>query len=238
MPHAAAPRFTAILPAMSFFADVPEDASLADPLPDSPLALLERWIDEARSRRVQRNPTAMTLATLGPDGDLSARVVLCRGYDARQGFVSFYTNRESRKGDALAANPRAAAVLHWDSLQRQVRLEGPVLASPDEDSDAYWESRERGAQIAATASAQSRHVASRHAMLARLRDTQERLGGVDGAPIARPPHWGGYRLWIEHVELWVGSDGRAHDRALWSRHLEPGSGGFVPGAWQRMRLQP
>lgn len=223
---------------MSFFADVPQDASLADPLPDSPLPLLERWLDEARSRRVQRNPTAMTVATVGPDGDLSARVVLCRGYDAGLGFVTFYTNRGSRKGDALEANPRAAAVLHWDALERQVRLEGPVLVSPDEESDAYWESRERGAQIAAAASDQSRHVASRRVMLERLREAEDRLGGPGGPPIPRPPHWGGYRLWIQHAELWVGSAGRAHDRALWSRHLEPGDAGFLPGAWQHMRLQP
>lgn len=223
---------------MTLFADVPDDPSLADPLPDSPLPLLERWIDEARTRRVQRNPAAMTVATLGPEGDLSARVVLCRGYDSKLGFVTFYTNRESRKGDALAANPRAAAVLHWDVLQRQVRLEGPVLSSPDEDSDAYWESRERGAQIAATASAQSRHVGSRRQMLERFREAEERLGGAGGPPIPRPPHWGGYRLWIRHAELWVGSVGRAHDRVLWSRPLEPGDAGFAPGPWQRMRLQP
>lgn len=223
---------------MSFFAEVPEDPSLADPLPDSPLPLLERWIGEARSGRVQRNPTAMTVATVGPDGDLSARVVLCRGYDAELGFAVFYTNRESRKGDALAANPQAAAVLHWDSLQRQVRLEGPILASPDAESDAYWESRERGAQIAAAASAQSRHVASRSRMLEQLREAEDRLGGAEGPPIPRPPHWGGYRLWIAHAELWVGSVGRAHDRVLWSRGLEPADDGFVASRWQRMRLQP
>jgi pyridoxamine 5'-phosphate oxidase len=223
---------------MEFFAEVPDDASLADPLPGSPLPLLERWIDEARSQRVQRNPTAMTVATLGPDGDLSARVVLCRGYDAELGFVTFYTNRESRKGDALASNPRAAAVLHWDALERQVRLEGPIVNSPDTDSDAYWQSRDRGAQIAATASAQSRPVLSCHEMLARFREVGERLGGAEGPPIPRPPHWGGYRLWIAHAELWVGSAGRAHDRVLWSRHLEAVPEGFQPGSWQRMRLQP
>lgn len=223
---------------MSVFADVPEDASLADPLPESPLALLGRWIDEARSQRVQRNPTAMTVATVDAEGDLSARVVLCRGYDADQGFVTFYTNRDSRKGDALASNPRAAAVLHWDALQRQVRIEGPVLLSPDADSDAYWASRDRGAQIAATASAQSRPVGSRDAMLSRLRETEDRFGGADGPPVPRPSHWGGYRLWLQHVELWVGAEGRAHDRALWSRSLASGDGGFETGAWQRMRLQP
>jgi pyridoxamine 5'-phosphate oxidase len=223
---------------MSLFADVPDDPSLADPLPASPLALLGRWIDEARRGRVQRNPTAMTLATLGPEGDLSARVVLCRHYEPEQGYVVFYSNRESRKGDALAANPRAAAVLHWDALQRQVRLEGPVLPSPDAESDAYWESRERAAQIAAAASDQSRSVPSRQAMLERLREAEVRLGGADGPPVPRPPHWGGYRLWIAHAELWVGADGRAHDRALWSRGLEPAGDGLRGGPWQRMRLQP
>lgn len=223
---------------MSFFADVPADASLADPLPASPLPLLQRWIDEACEKRLQRNPTAMAVATLGPDGDLSARVVLCRGYDADDGFVSFYTNRNSRKGDALAANPQAAAVFHWDAQERQVRLEGPVVLSPDADSDAYWQSRDRGAQIAAVASAQSHPVGSRAEMLHRMREMQARYGGADGPPIPRPPHWGGYRLWIQHVELWVGSAARAHDRALWSRGLEADGQGFRASAWQRMRLQP
>lgn len=221
-----------------FSSDVPQDPSLADPLPESPLPLLERWIDEARLGQVQRNPTAMTVATLGSEGDLSARVVLCRNYDPEQGFVVFYTNRESRKGDALAAHPEAAAVLHWDSLQRQVRIEGPILESPDEESDAYWESRERAAQIAAAASDQSRSVRSREALLERLREAEARFGGTDGPPVPRPAHWGGYRLWIQHVEFWVGAEGRAHDRVLWSRSLEPAEAGFAAGAWQRMRLQP
>jgi pyridoxamine 5'-phosphate oxidase len=224
---------------MSLFAsDTPRDASLADPLPDSPLPLLERWIDEARSGQVQRNPTAMTVATLGSEGDLSARVLLCRNYDAEHGFVVFYTNRESRKGDALDTHANAAAVLHWDALGRQVRIEGPILHSPDEESDAYWTSRERGAQIAAAASDQSRNVRSREALLERLRQAEAHFGGPDGPPVPRPPHWGGYRLWIQHIELWVGADNRAHDRALWSRSLEPAERGFAAGSWQRMRLQP
>jgi pyridoxamine 5'-phosphate oxidase len=223
---------------MSLFADVPHDPSLSDPLPASPLPLVARWIEEARRDRVQRNPTAMTVATVGPEGDLSARVVLCRCYDAEHGFVVFYTNRDSRKGEALAANPRAAAVLHWDSLQRQVRLEGPILESPGAESDAYWASRERSAQIAAATSAQSRHVASRKVMVERLREAEANFGGADGPPVPRPPHWGGYRLWIAHVELWVGSEGRAHDRGLWSRSLERAEGGFAAGPWQHMRLQP
>lgn len=223
---------------MSSFSDVPQDPSLADPPPESPLSLLERWIDEACAGRVQRNPTAMMLATLGSDGDLSARIVLCRKYDAEQGFVVFHTNRQSRKGDALAGHPHAAAVLHWDALQRQVRIEGPIVESPDAESDAYWQSRERAAQIAAAASDQSRSVRSREALLERLREAEARFGGADGPPVPRPPHWGGYRLWIQHAELWVGAEGRAHDRVLWSRSLQPADGGFDAGRWQRMRLQP
>lgn len=223
---------------MSLFTALPDDNSLADPLPDSPLPILGRWIQEARDGRVQRNPTAMTLATVGEDGDVSARVVLCRTYDEKEGFLVFHTNRESRKGVAVAERPEAAIVMHWDALQRQVRIEGPVTLSPDDESDAYWATRDRAAQIAAAVSAQSRLLRSRDDLLERLRGEEQRFGGEDGPPVPRPPHWGGYRVWCRHVELWVGAEGRAHDRVLWSRALEPASDSFQAGDWSRMRLQP
>jgi len=220
------------------FEEVPKDPSLADPLPEEPLALLGRWLDEARSGGVQRNPGAMALATTDSDGRPSLRTVLCRGFDAEAGFVVFYTNRRSQKGRELAAQPRAAAQLHWDSLQRQARLEGPVAPSPDEESDAYFASRPRLAQIAAWASDQSEPVASRQALLGRLGETGERFGGDAGPPIPRPSHWGGYRLFFERVELWVGSEGRAHDRGRWERALRPDGRGFAGGPWSVTRLQP
>src|SRR5713226_8517455 len=142
-------------------------------------------------------------------------MVLCRGFDAHAGWLVFYTDRESAKGRALAKTPRAALVFHWDALERQARIEGPVTLAPDADSDAYWLSRPPDARIAAAASEQSRPIASRAAFLQKIEETAARFAG--DAP--RPPRWGGYRVWAERVELWVGQPARAHDRAAWTRAL-------------------
>src|SRR5688572_31553573 len=115
-----------------------------------------------------RNSTAMTLATTEADGRPAARMVICRGFDAAAGWLVFYTDRDSDKGRALAARPQAALVFHWDAFERQVRVEGPVTTAPDADSDAYWASRPPDARAAATASAQSRPLASRAELLARV----------------------------------------------------------------------
>lgn len=220
------------------FDDVPADPSLCDPLPAEPFGVLARWLDEARSGRVQRNPGAMALATVGTSGKPSLRTVLCRGFDPAAGCLVFHTNRRSQKGRELAARPHAAAHFHWDALQRQVRLEGPVGLSPDAESDAYFASRPRLAQVAAWASAQSEPLASREALLAGLAESEARFGRAEGPPIPRPPHWGGYRLFPERIELWVGSEGRAHDRACWQRVLQPEAAGWSGDSWTLTRLQP
>lgn len=217
------------------YRDIPDDPSLSDPLPESPLPLLDRWIGEAHEQHVQRNPGAMTLATVGTDGSLSARVVLCRGYDVERGFVVFFTNSNSRKGRVLRENPRAAAVFHWDSLQRQVRIEGRVGPSPEAESETYFHSRAQPVQVAAWASNQSEPIASRAAFLERLAAEERRFGERE---VPRPPQWNGYRLFIERIELWVGAEGRAHDRALWSRELRTSEGSFLGGDWTVARLQP
>lgn len=209
------------------FEELPADRSLADPLPASPFTLLSRWLDEAFAKSVQANPSAMSLATVGADGRPSLRIVLCRGLDAAAGSVAFYTNRDSRKGRDLAVCPHAAATFHWDGLARQARLEGRVAELSDAESDAYFASRPRLSQIAAWASAQSEPLASREDLLEKLRDVEARF--PEGEPVPRPPFWGGYRLRAERVELWVGSTGRAHDRALWQRDGE---------GWTSGRLQP
>ncbi|MFQ5696894.1 MAG: pyridoxamine 5'-phosphate oxidase [Myxococcota bacterium] len=215
------------------------DRSLDDPLPEAPLPLLQRWLDEAIAERVARNPTAMTLATVGASGLPEARVVICRGWDLESGWLVFYTHRRSPKGTALERSGRAAAVFHWDALARQVRVEGPVVRSPESESDAYFSSRPPEAALSAWASDQSRPIASRAALLEKLARTEARFRGRDpGAPVPRPPHWGGYRLWIESLELWVGRFGRLHDRALWTRALEAEGAGFRAGRWSRQRLQP
>ncbi len=176
----------------------------------------------------------MTLATVDPEGRPTARMVLCRGFDARAGWIVFYTDRESAKGQALDLTPRAALVFHWDAHERQVRIEGPVTLAPDPDSDAYWKSRPPDARVAASASDQSRPIESRAAFLAKVEEEAKRSGGE----IPRPKRWGGYRVWAERVELWVGQPARAHDRALWTRSLAPIGAGFSGGPWRSTRLQP
>lgn len=221
------------------FEDLPSDPSLADPLPASPLALLERWLEQARQRSGQKNPTAMTVATVGADGAPRARVVLCRGYDAERGSFVFHTNRRSAKGQELAATPLASAAFYWDGLSRQARIEGPVTLASDAVSDAYFAGRPRSSQIAAWASEQSEPLASREALLAALERTAERFGGLQsGEPVPRPPHWGGYLLVARRIELWVGSEGRAHDRVAWERALPDPAAPPADGDWSRGRLQP
>jgi pyridoxamine 5'-phosphate oxidase len=209
------------------FEDLPADPSLADPLPASPFAILGRWLDEARRERATPNPDAVALATADEAGHPAVRMVLCRGFDPEDGSIVWYTNRRSRKGRELAAQPWASAAFFWDGTQRQARLEGPVAFATDAESDAYFASRPRNAQISAWASDQSEPIASRHALLEKLRDTEARFASTD--PVPRPPHWGGYRLRAERVELWVGSAGRAHDRVRWERAAR---------GWSATRLQP
>jgi pyridoxamine 5'-phosphate oxidase len=205
---------------------------LPEPLPDDPLPLLKAWLDEAQKEI--RNATAMTLATVEPDGHPSARMTICRGFDATAGWLVFYTDRESDKGHALAKFPWASCVFHWDAFERQVRVEGPVTFAPDADSDNYWNTRPPDAHAAAAASMQSQPLASRAELLARIARIKKDATG----PIPRPARWGGYRVWAERVELWVGQPARAHDRARWTRSLTPVDGGFKGAAWSATRLMP
>jgi pyridoxamine 5'-phosphate oxidase len=209
---------------------------LGNPLPAQPLLLASEWLAEAWRRRLQPNPNAMTIATASPEGWPTARIVLCKDVVGVPGYVVFYTNFQSRKGLELAANPRAAAVLHWDHMHRQVRIEGLVETAPVADSEAYFASRARESRIGAWASAQSRPVGSREALLAQVKEATARFATGE---VPRPSFWGGYRLWAEAVELWVEGEARIHDRARWTRTLARGpDGGMQPGPWSVTRLQP
>ena len=205
---------------------------LPEVLPADPLPLVARWLEEAAP--VVKSATAMALATVAADGRPTARMVICRGFDAVEGWLVFYTDGESTKGQALEQNPRAAVVFHWDVFERQIRVEGPVTRTPEADSERYWSTRPLEARLAAAASEQSRPIASRAAFLERIAALKRR----HGTEVPRPPRWGGYRVWAERVELWVGQPGRAHDRAAWTRALEPTGAGFTGGSWRGTRLQP
>jgi pyridoxamine 5'-phosphate oxidase len=209
--------------------------SLPSTLPDDPMPLFEEWFREARERKVQPNPDSMVVASATNDGTPSARVVLCKKLVASPGYVVFFTNYESRKGHELAANPRAAGVLHWDTLARQVRLEGRVVPCPPAESDEYFASRALDSRIGAWASLQSQPLDSRTTLLKRVAIEAARHGPLP----SRPPHWGGYHFWPESVELWCEGAFRVHDRARWTRSLEPaGTTGFTAGPWQATRLYP
>lgn len=207
-------------------------APLPERLPESPLPLFEQWIKEATASL--RNATAMALATVAPDGRPTARMVLCRGWDLEAGWLVFYTDRASPKGADLVRAARAALVFYWEPFARQVRVEGPVTLAPDADSDAYWATRPVDACVAAVASEQSRPLASRAALLARV---DEAARGIDGT-VPRPARWGGYRVWIERMELWVSQPARIHDRAVWTRALVRAGEGYAGGAWRATRLEP
>jgi pyridoxamine 5'-phosphate oxidase len=213
------------------------DQSLPEPLPADPMPIVAEWLAEALRRRDQPNPNAMVLATCDDQGRPAARVVLSKDLDVDAGTVRFVSNYESRKGQELKLNPRAALVMHWDHQHRQVRIEGIVRQVAAADSDAYFASRPRSSQLGAHASAQSRPIASRAAMKAQVDAVQARFPASVTVP--RPAHWGGYVLWADAVELWVEGAARVHDRAVWRRTLALEGDAVRPaGGWTATRLQP
>lgn len=219
-------------------------------LPSDPLQWVKDWLDEAFAKKTQRNPHSMTCVTVDSESRPTARMVLCKDIVPEPGYVVFYTNYKSDKSRHIANNPHVALVFHWDALGRQVRLEGQAVRSPDAESDEYFASRDWVSQIGAWGSDQSALLESRSALIAQVRDRSMQLGvnavknlrsiaAADRNVIPRPSHWGGYRVWVRRVELWIEGRDRIHDRARWERTLEPeGETSFTTGEWSSTRLQP
>jgi pyridoxamine 5'-phosphate oxidase len=188
-----------------------------------PYAMFDAWFADARAGE-PNDPNAMTLATCTADGTPSARIVLLKGVDPR-GLV-FYTNKQSRKGGELGANPRAALLFHWKTLQRQVRVEGPIEDVTDAEADAYYASRARISRLGAWASDQSRPLPARGVLEARVAEMEARF---PGEAIPRPPHWSGYRVLPTRFEFWQDMPFRLHDRTIFTR---AGTG------WETSKLFP
>jgi pyridoxamine 5'-phosphate oxidase len=190
----------------------------------SPFRQFTSWFEQAASAG-ERAPEAAAVATATTAGAPSVRMVLVKRGD-ESGFV-FYSNYESRKGGELAANPRAALLFHWDLLGRQVRVEGRVERTSPRDSAAYVRSRERGSQLSALASPQSRTIDSREALERRVAELAARH---EGAELPLPDAWGGFRLIPEVFEFWQHRDDRLHDRLRYTSQTD--------GRWQLERLAP
>lgn len=196
-----------------------------DKLDPDPIRLFEAWLEHALGAGVPQ-PLGMTLATATPEGAPSARIVLLRGIE--KGSLAFYTSYESRKGEEMAANPRAALVWWWAAVGRQVRAEGPVDKVPAEMSESYFRDRPRGSQIAAVISDQSEVIAGREVLVDKWKELETRLAGE---PVPRPDSWGGYALRPTVMEFWQEGANRLHDRIRYRR--ESGQ-----GPWIRERLAP
>ena len=195
-------------------------ASALDP---DPMLQFRRWFDEALSSNLPQ-PEAMTIATASRDGRPSARMVLLKGVDDR-GF-EFFTNYLSRKGRELQDNPHAALVFHWESLGRQVRVEGTVVRLSSEESDAYFRSRPLENQLSSWASMQS-ELTTREELDRKFEEVKQLYRG---RPVPRPQHWGGYRVVPERMEFWQRRFARMNDRVLYARRLD--------GTWSRAHLAP
>ncbi len=191
---------------------------------DDPFALVSAWMDEARVSE-PADPDAIALASVDPDGMPNVRMVLLRGLE-KDAFV-FYTNYESVKGKELVASGKAAFVIHWKSLMRQIRVRGIVEQERGAMADAYYESRPLGSRIGAWASAQSRPLKSKAALAAAV----AKEGMRHGADPKRPPFWGGFRIRPLEIEFWANGQFRLHDRFRWYRTQ-------IDDEWAVQRLSP
>lgn len=214
--------------------------ALPEALPAEPMSMLSAWFEEARAAKKQPNPEAMTLATVGVDGQPSARIVLCRKIDIARGTLSFFTNYESHKSREMGGNAKVACVFHWDAFDRQARIQGRVTKASAAESDAYFAQRALVSRVGAWASAQSKPLKDRQTLLEEVFGVMMRFGVTveamasheHGPDIPRPPNWGGWIVEATTVELWSGATaGRLHDRAVWTRQS-------IGSPWSATRLYP
>jgi len=191
---------------------------------ESPATSAQQWFDEAVAAKATPNPLAVALSTVDHDGKPSTRMVLLKGFDEK-GAV-FYTNYASPKALDLVNNTYASMLFHWDDSQRQLRIRGTVTKVSEEESDAYFATRQKLSQVSAWASHQSQPLKSRAALMAKVAALMAKWVGRN---VPRPQHWGGLRVSLDEIEFWQGHDGRLHDRIRYT---------CDDGTWSWERLQP
>jgi len=218
-------------------------------LPNNPMHIAKSWFDGACENKLQPNPNAMTLATINKYKTPSARIVLCKSFVPDPGYILFFTNYKSDKGQEIKNNANSSIVFHWDHTGHQIRIQGVSILSSTEESDAYFATRNITSQLSAWGSNQSQPISSREALIEQIQKKSHEYGidvkkeNIENAQkttssIPRPSHWGGIRVWASTIELWINGEDRIHDRALWKRKLVPKNNSFSPSEWIGTRLQP
>ena len=202
---------------------------------------------EAENKKTQPHPNAITIASTDVSGKPSARVLLIKALSLKEGYIVFHTPYGSRKSLEFIDNPWAAGVIHWDHLSRQIRLEGLITKSPDDESDAYFATRDWRSQLNAWTSEQSQPISDYKQLLDRANRQAKKMnlpkldstGPDKDFSVQRPPFWGGFRMWFCSIEFWIARSARFHERILYKRSLKKDDdGGPVTGPWRHQKLQP
>ena len=211
----------------------------------NPVFILKEWMNEVVQSEIQPNPTSMSLSTTDSQGCPNSRMVLCKEINEALGYLVFYTNYKSSKSKEIELNNRCSALFHWDTFGYQIRVRGAISKSPEDESNNYFATRDLGSQISAWASNQSQDVEDRKSMDNRFQKIMEKFNIKDKdlkssiIKIPRPDFWGGYRIWISEIELWLNQKDRFHDRLFFKRTLIKASSGFKASSdWVVTRLQP
>ena len=211
----------------------------------NPMEVLKNWIKEVSDDKKQHNPNCFSIATTDQEGASNVRMVLCKEINITDGYIVFYTNYNSNKASELDFQSECSGVFHWDNYGYQVRFKGYAIKSPKNESDDYFYSRSLGSQVSAWASDQSKCISDREelnkqfdAVLKKFSIEKNQISAND-KKLPRPPFWGGYRIWIHQLEIWLNQHDRFHDRILFQRNLSFKNDQYITTQdWRKKRLQP